>query len=174
MIQERINQVVRDIPDFPKPGILFKDITPIFKDPKLCEDTIAALAKPFLGKGIDVVAGIESRGFLFGPALAIALGAKFILVRKPGKLPYHVIRQEYALEYGTDTIEIHIDAIGSGEKVLIHDDILATGGTAAACAELVYKAGGEVKGFSFIADIPFLNGIQKLPKVATVCTLTSF
>ena len=174
MVQERINEVVRDIPDFPKPGIMFKDITPIFKDPKLCADIVNALAKPYLGMGIDVVAGIESRGFLFGPALAIALGAKFIPVRKPGKLPYHVIKQEYDLEYGTDTIEIHIDAIGSGEKVLIHDDILATGGTAAACAELVYKAGGEVKGFSFIADLAFLNGKDKLPKAALIDALTSF
>ena len=174
MIKDRILSAVRDIPDFPKPGIIFKDITPLFKDAQLCKDMVEALVEPFKDSGIDAIIGIESRGFLLGPSMAQLLGVKFIPVRKPGKLPYHVIKQEYALEYGTDTIEMHIDAVGGGEKVLIHDDILATGGTAKACSDLVYKAGGEVAGFSFIADLAFLYGVEKLQRPELVHSLVTF
>ena len=139
MIQDQIKQVIRDVPDFPKPGIVFKDITPILKNPALCNEITKALAQQLASLNIDVIAGIESRGFLFGLALAQQLGVPFVPIRKVGKLPYKTIQQSYNLEYGSATLEVHEDAFEPGQKVLIHDDLLATGGTVVAASALVQK-----------------------------------
>lgn len=160
-LREEINQTIRSIPDFPKPGILFKDITPLFENQKLCsrmvEEMIAqAPVKP------DAIIGIESRGFLFGFLMANKLNVPFVLVRKAGKLPYKTLSFKYDLEYGSSAIEIHEDALKKNWKVLIHDDLLATGGTAAAAAELVKMSGAQVAGFSFIVELEFLKGKEKL------------
>ena len=162
MIEDKIKAAVRDVPDFPSPGILFKDISPLFQDPDLCREIIQALAEPWKNSGINVVAGVESRGFLFGPQLALALNASFIPVRKKGKLPYETHSLAYDLEYGQAEIEMHTDAISKGDKVLVHDDLLATGGTAAAASDLISIAGGEICGFSFLIELSFLNGTPKL------------
>jgi len=160
-ITTRLNDVIRDIPDFPKPGIIFKDITPIFQDAELCKDLIAELINPFIGK-VDAVAGIESRGFLLGTGMAQALSVPFIPIRKKGKLPYHTHSVSYNLEYGTAEIEVHTDATKKGARVLIHDDLLATGGTALAAKTLIEKLGSTVVGYSFIINLSFLNGANKL------------
>jgi adenine phosphoribosyltransferase len=162
-LEGAIKNVIRDVPDFPKPGIMFKDVTPIFYDQQLCnlivDGFVAALSeKP------DAVIGIESRGFLFGFMVANRLDVPFILVRKQGKLPYLKRSVNYELEYGTATIEIHEDAIRSGWNVLIHDDLLATGGTAEAAARLVKEAGAQVSGFNFVIGLDFLEGKNKLIK----------
>lgn len=162
MIQSRIKAVVRDVPDFPKPGIVFKDITPILKDPILCEDIIVALAAQLEGIQIDVVAGIESRGFLFGPSLAQHLKVPFVPIRKAGKLPYKTLRQSYDLEYGEAVIEMHEDALQAGQKVLIHDDLLATGGTVVAASKLIQQLDAEVAAYSFIISLDFLKGAERL------------
>lgn len=162
MIEEQIKSVVRDVQDFPKPGIVFKDITPILKDPALCAAIVAALSDQVKDLSIDAVAGIESRGFLLGPMLAQQLKVPFIPIRKAGKLPFTCVRQRYALEYGEATIEIHSDAFKAGQRILIHDDLLATGGTVVAASELVGKLGGEVAGYAFIISLDFLNGRSKL------------
>lgn len=162
MIEERIKTAIRDVPDFPKEGIMFKDITPIMLDAVLSTDIVEYLVSLYQDKGIDKIAGIESRGFLLGYPLAMRLGIPFVLIRKAGKLPYHKISHAYELEYGSATIEIHVDAIREGERVLIHDDLLATGGSAKAAAELVKKCGGEVAGFNFLVGLTFLNGEEKL------------
>jgi len=154
--------LVRNVPDWPKPGIQFKDITPLLTDPVALSETIDAMAAPFLGKGIDLVLGTEARGFLFAPALALRLGAGVTLARKPGKLPWKAIRQEYALEYGTDSLEIHVDAVKPGQRVLLADDLLATGGTISAAADLVRKAGGTVAGYAFLIELSFLPGRSRL------------
>ncbi|WP_129717860.1 adenine phosphoribosyltransferase [Pedobacter sp. SYP-B3415] len=164
MIEDRIKAAVRDVADFPKPGIIFKDITPILKDAILCKDITAALAEQVRGLGIDVVAGIESRGFLFGLALANYLGVPFVPIRKAGKLPYKTIKQEYALEYGTATLELHADALETGQRVLVHDDLLATGGTVLAASSLIGQLGAEVAGYSFIISLDFLNGRERLSR----------
>ncbi|MGV3629963.1 MAG: adenine phosphoribosyltransferase [Bacteroidota bacterium] len=164
MIEQAIKNVIRDVPDFPKEGIVFKDITPIMMDPQLSQQIIDHLVDLYKDKEIDKVAGIESRGFLFGYPLAIRLGVPFILIRKKGKLPYKKTSYDYALEYGVSTIEMHTDAVTSGDKVLIHDDLLATGGSAEAAAELIRQCGGEVAAFSFLVDLEFLNGAQRLEK----------
>lgn len=148
--------------DFPKPGIVFKDITPILKDPALCMEITSALAEQLKGMDIDVVAGIESRGFLFGPSLAQLLDVPFVPIRKAGKLPYKTIQQSYDLEYGCATIEVHEDALLKGQRVLIHDDLLATGGTVVAASKLVMQLGAEVAGYSFIIGLDFLNGKSRL------------
>jgi len=166
MIAQQIKQAIRDIPDFPKPGIIFKDITPILKDPILCENIVEAFAQQLKGTRIDVIAGIESRGFLFGLTLAARLGVPFVPIRKAGKLPYAIKQKAYDLEYGTATIELHTDAFEPGQYVLIHDDLLATGGTALAASELIQEMGGVVAGFSFIVGLGFLNGRER---VAPVC-----
>lgn len=153
---------VRNIPDWPKPGIQFKDITPLLTDAQALRETIDAMAAPFLDQGIDLVLGTEARGFLFAPALALHLGAGVTLARKPGKLPWKTIRQEYALEYGTDSLEIHVDAVKPGQRVLLADDLLATGGTISAAAELVRKAGGIVAGYAFLIELSFLPGRSRL------------
>ncbi len=162
MIEQQIKAAIRDIPDFPKPGILFKDITPILKDPALCVAIADNFAEKLRDENIDVVAGIESRGFLFGLALANLLGVPFVPVRKVGKLPYTVKKKEYDLEYGSAVIEMHTDAFAPGSRVLIHDDLLATGGTAAAAAELVQEMGGTVVGYAFLVSLNFLNGRDRL------------
>ena len=157
-----LRRAIRDIKDFPKPGIVFKDITPLLADGPLFAATIDLLAERYQGQAIDTVLGIESRGFIIGAALAYRLGAGFSVVRKPGKLPYETRRASYELEYGSDSLEIHIDAISSGARVVIADDLIATGGTAAATAELVGKLGGTVVECAFVIELSFLNGRQKL------------
>ena len=166
MIAQQIKQAIRDIPDFPKPGIIFKDITPILKKPQLCINIVDAFVEQFKGIQIDAVAGIESRGFLFGLTLATKLGVPFIPVRKAGKLPFTIKQKAYKLEYGTATIELHTDALEPGQHVLIHDDLLATGGTALAAAELIQEMGGIITGFSFVVGLGFLNGRER---IAPVC-----
>jgi len=161
-MESKIKQTVRDISDFPKPGIIFKDITPILKDPVLCREINTALAAQLKGLEIDVVAGIESRGFLFGPSLAQLLNVPFVPVRKAGKLPYTTIRQSYDLEYGSATIECHKDAVLRGQKVLVHDDLLATGGTVVAASELIMQLGASITGYSFIIALDFLGGRDRL------------
>ncbi|MFN0293342.1 adenine phosphoribosyltransferase [Pedobacter helvus] len=162
MVSDKIKQIIRDVPDFPKPGIIFKDITPILKNPELCNEIAEALAEQLIDVEIDVVAGIESRGFLFGLALAQQLNVPFVPIRKAGKLPYKTIQQSYDLEYGSATLEVHEDAFDVGQKVLIHDDLLATGGTVVAASALVQKLGAEVAGYSFLINLAFLNGKQRL------------
>lgn len=161
-IEDQIKSVIRDVPDFPKPGIIFKDITPILLQPEVSEQIVSHLVEQYKNENIDAVAGIESRGFLFGFPLAIRLGVPFVLIRKEGKLPYEKISHDYELEYGTSTIEMHVDAVQSGQKVLVHDDLLATGGSAEAAAHLIKKCGGEIAGFNFLVELSFLNGQKKL------------
>ncbi len=164
MLIERIKSIVRDVPDFPKPGIIFKDITPILQDSAICKEILSAMVNQVKGLKIDVVAGIESRGFLFGMLLAQELRVPFVPIRKSGKLPYSKIFQTYELEYGISTIEMHVDALMAGQNVLIHDDLLATGGTVLAASELVKKLKGEVEGFSFLISLDFLGGAGRLSK----------
>lgn len=163
-LAEILAQTIRTVENFPSEGISFKDITPILQNPELLCVVADALAAPYKNQGISKVIGIESRGFLFGVMIAERLGAGFIPVRKPNKLPYKTIRQEYVLEYGTDILEMHTDALQAGEKVLIHDDVLATGGTASAVEALVAQLQGEVQGLSFLIELSFLHGKDKLTK----------
>ncbi len=156
---------IRDVPDFPKKGILFKDITPLLGDPKALAAAIKAMAAPWKGKGIDKVASVEARGFIFGTGVALALKAGFVPLRKPGKLPWKKVEERYALEYGTDAIQVHADAIRKGEKVLLVDDLLATGGTIAAAARLVRRLGGKIEGCAFLVELKFLNGRKKLGRL---------
>ena len=160
---EHLKKLIREVPDWPKKGILFYDITTLLKDAQGFHALIDALAGHYVDRKVDVVLGVEARGFIFAPALAYRLGAGFVPVRKPGKLPAATVRVTYALEYGTDALEIHKDAIQPGQKVLIVDDLLATGGTAAACVKLVSELGGTVAGVGFAVELTFLNGRAKLP-----------
>lgn len=157
-------RLIRDIKDFPQEGIVFKDITPVLLHPAAFQEVLQRMGAFARGQGADLVAGIESRGFIFGAPLALELGAGFVPIRKLGKLPAETLRAEYALEYGTNTVEIHKDAIAPGQRVLIIDDLLATGGTAAAAAELVERAGGEVAGILCVVELAFLNGRDALAK----------
>ena len=159
---DHLKKLIREVPDFPKPGILFYDITTLLKDGPGFRDVIDALKEHYQGSGVDMVIGIEARGFIFAPALAYALGAGFVPVRKPKKLPSDRVSVSYQLEYGTDSLEIHTDAIANGHSVLIVDDLLATGGTAAAVTKLVEKVGGKVAGAGFVVELTFLNGRRKL------------
>lgn len=161
-LEEELRSVIRAVPDFPKRGIVFRDITPVLMEPSLCGRVLDAMANIYSKQEIDKIAGIDSRGFLFGFMLAQRLGKPFVMVRKKGKLPYDTLQHAYELEYGSAEIEIHTDAVEPGEKVLIHDDLLATGGTADAAAHLVKKAGGTVAGFSFFIELSGLNGVQLL------------
>jgi adenine phosphoribosyltransferase len=154
---------IRDVPNYPRPGIIFKDITPLWADPALFESAVKAMSDPFRGAGIEKVIGIESRGFIFGAAVAMALAAGFVPARKPGKLPRERRRVDYALEYGHDALEIHQDALSPGERCLLVDDVLATGGTAGAAVELVRAGGGRLVGVSFFLELSFLNGRLRLP-----------
>lgn len=167
-----IKDYIRDIQDFPKEGILFKDITPLLLDTKATRECVRILVDSLKGQKIDKVVGAESRGFLFGILLAQELNAGFVPVRKPNKLPYDTISASYALEYGTDTLEIHKDAIQKGDRVLIHDDVLATGGTAKAVCELVEQLGGEIVQLNFLMEISFLKGREKLPNKEVFAVLT--
>ena len=153
---------IRDVPDFPKEGIVFKDITPLLANPEGFKSTIEAIADEFGDDGVTKILGAEARGFIFGGALAYRLDAGFVPARKPGKLPYNTTKAEYSLEYGTDCLEVHEDAISEGDKVLIVDDVLATGGTAAAKADLVRACGGLVVGFAVLIELDFLRGREKL------------
>ena len=158
-----LEQYIRDVPDFPKPGIVFKDITPLLANPAALRETISQLAAPFVGAGIELVTGVESRGFIFAAAVADRLGAGFVPIRKPGKLPADIVSEDYELEYGVDCVEIHADAISPGRKVLMVDDLLATGGTMSAACKLVRKLGGDIIAAVFVIELSFLNGRDKLP-----------
>ena len=158
-----LKQMIRSVPDFPKPGINFFDITTLLKDPNGLKATIDSIAAPYSGGGIDTVVGIESRGFILGSAVAQRIGAGFVPMRKPGKLPARTLKEMYDLEYGKDALEIHADAIERGQRVLIVDDVLATGGTAAAAARLVRQLEGELEGLAFLIELTFLDGKTKLP-----------
>jgi adenine phosphoribosyltransferase len=160
---EDLKKMIREVPDYPKPGILFYDLTTLLKDKKGFHMLVDRLCTHYDGRTIDLVAGIEARGFIFAPALAYRLGAGFVPVRKPKKLPAKTASISYALEYGSDTLELHEDAVNPGDKVIICDDLLATGGTAAATAKLVTQLGGKVEGLAFAVELTFLNGRRKLP-----------
>ena len=160
-----LRKAVRDVPDFPKPGIIFKDITPVLLDPRLFGMATEAMAAPFANRGVTRVVAVESRGFLFGAPIALRLGAGLVPVRKPGKLPSVRQRVQYELEYGTDALEMHADAIGARDRVLIVDDVLATGGTAEAAGRLVRGQGAELAGFSFLIELGFLSGRERLEPV---------
>ena len=164
-LQRRLRACIQDVPDFPRPGIAFKDITPVLSDAALFGDVVRALAR--FADGADLVVGIESRGFIFGAPLALLLGCGFVPFRKPGKLPYRTERVDYGLEYGTDALEAHVDAIVPGHRVLIVDDVLATGGTAAAAADLVRRLGGEVLGAAFVLELASLGGRARLGNLPT-------
>ena len=160
---EHLKAKIRHVPDFPKPGILFYDITTLLCDAQGFRDTVDALAAPYMGEDIDQVIGIESRGFILGAAVANTLGCGFVPIRKPGKLPAATHKESYNLEYGTDALEIHQDACGNSQRILIVDDVLATGGTARAAIDLAKKAGGKVIGAAFLIELDFLKGRDKLP-----------
>lgn len=159
---DRIKTAIRDIPDFPKPGIVFKDITPMIGSAELFHDVVERMAGPYRKKGITHVASVESRGFIFGAPVAYLLNAGYVLIRKKGKLPGKTIAHSYDLEYGTDTLEIHTDSLDANSRVLLIDDVLATGGTALACTQLVQKLKAKVAGFSFVIELEFLKGREKL------------
>jgi adenine phosphoribosyltransferase len=160
-LTERIATTIRDVPNFPKEGIMFKDITPLMKDAALSKDMVMELANKWKGK-VDAIAGVESRGFLYGFPLAMELNIPFLLIRKKGKLPYQTVSYKYELEYGSAEIEMHTDCVTKGLRVLIHDDLLATGGTAEASAQLIKSQEGVVAGFSFLVELSFLEGKAKL------------
>ncbi|WP_224364636.1 adenine phosphoribosyltransferase [Hyalangium versicolor] len=164
---------MRDVKDFPRPGIVFKDITPLLADPVLFGRVINGMAAPFRGQHVTKVIGVEARGFILGAPVALALNAGFVPARKPGKLPHHTIVERYALEYGTDGLEIHQDAILKGERVVIVDDVLATGGTAEATMKLTAQLGGDLVGFSFLMALGFLDGVKRLgaDRVRSIITL---
>jgi adenine phosphoribosyltransferase len=153
---------IRDIPDFPKPGVTFKDITPMLAHPEAFRAVVDRMAEAFVGRSIETVAAAEARGFIFGAPLALALGAGFVPIRKPGKLPYATFALEYQLEYGSDRLEVHTDAMGPGRRVLLLDDVLATGGTMRACCDLVRQAGAEVVACAFVLELSFLQGRSRL------------
>jgi adenine phosphoribosyltransferase len=157
-----LRSLIRDIPDFPKPGIVFKDITPLMADAKALAGAVEALAEYARPLQVDCVVAAEARGFLLGPAVALELGAGFALARKPGKLPYETVSAEYELEYGESMLELHTDAVAAGRRVLVHDDLLATGGTAATLCDLVEQLGGEVVGCGFLIELAFLSGRERL------------
>ena len=157
-----LKNTIRDVPDFPKPGIIFKDITPLLKNPQALKETVNLLCKTAERLEITSVAGIESRGFIFGAAAALELGVGFVPIRKPGKLPSETLSESYSLEYGTDTIEMHKDALESGERVFLIDDLLATGGTIQAATKLIEKAGAEVSKIAFVIELSFLKGREKI------------
>jgi len=163
-LSEKIKRSIRDVKDYPKPGIVFKDITPILADIALRKEIVESLIEQFSSQKIDAIASTEARGFIFGSILAYELGCPFILIRKAGKLPYQTRSQEYSLEYGTAKVEMHIDAVKPGWRVLVHDDLLATGGTAGASANLIQHANGIIAGFSFIINLSFLPGAENLEK----------
>lgn len=157
-----LKNLIREFPDFPKPGISFKDITPLLLDKRILSDVVESMASPFRELGIELVTSPEARGFLLGPAVAVALGAGYVPVRKPGRLPGSTLREDYSLEYGMDGLEIHEEQVPAGAKILFLDDVLASGGTCLAATRLIERAGGEVVGYSFLIELSFLNGKRKL------------
>jgi len=163
-ISDQVSKKIRNVPDFPKPGIQFKDISPLFQDPQLVSDMVKAMAEQWKNKGLSGVAGVESRGFLLGPLLAQELGLPFHLIRKKGKLPAETWEASYDLEYGSASIEMHKGAVGKGDQILIHDDLLATGGTVKAAVQLLAQAEAQCAGFSFIVELDFLAGGEELRK----------
>lgn len=165
VVSGQLRAGIREIADFPREGIVFKDITPILADHALLRAAVEAMAEPFRGGRVDTVAGIESRGFIFGAAVAMELRAGFVPLRKPGKLPHERLRVEFQLEYGTDALEAHTDALARGPRVLIVDDVLATGGTAAAATDLLRRLGGDVVGATFLLELTFLDGRRRLPSL---------
>ena len=171
-MEAELKKYIREVPDFPKPGILFYDITTLLKDPKALRMTVDSFVWFFSDQHVDKVVGIESRGFMFAPIVAYNLNAGFVPVRKPGKLPAKVVGQDYDLEYGSDRVEMHEDGVVEGERVLIVDDLLATGGTAAATAKLVESRGGEVVGLGFIVELLFLNGRERLSQYSLDCLIS--
>lgn len=164
MIEEQLKAAIRDVPDFPQPGIVFKDITPVLKDQALCTSIVDELVLRLQGQEIDAIAGVESRGFLLGMMLANKLNVPFVPIRKQGKLPFKTISESYKLEYGQATIEVHEDAFPAGSRILIHDDLLATGGTVVAASKLIEKLGGVVVGYAFIISLDFLHGLGRLTR----------
>ncbi|MFZ1333304.1 MAG: adenine phosphoribosyltransferase [Flavobacteriales bacterium] len=174
-LNTRLAAAIRAVPDFPKPGILFRDITPVLEDPQLSASCVDGFREALADIRIDAIAGIESRGFLFGMPLALALDVPFVTVRKRGKLPWKTVSYKYDLEYGSAEVEMHVDSVKPGMRVLVHDDLLATGGTAVAAAELIKKQGGIVAGFSFLIELEFLNGVERLkPYNAQIIRLISY
>jgi len=174
-LEQRLSTAIRAVPDFPKPGILFRDITPVLEDPALGKSITEGFRERLAGIQIDAIAGIESRGFLFGVPVALALGLPFLTVRKKGKLPWRTVSYKYDLEYGSAEVEMHVDSVRPGMRVLVHDDLLATGGTAVAAAELVRMQGGIVVGFSFLIELSFLEGLKRLEQYnAKVVTLLKY
>ena len=169
---DALRGLIRDIPDFPEEGIVFKDITPVLASREALAQVVDGLAEPFQKEGVDIVAGIEARGFILATPVADVLGAGFVPVRKPGKLPYETEREEYELEYGTDALEVHVDAAEPGQKVLIVDDVLATGGTAAAASRLLHSLGAEVVGISVFIELAFLGGRAQLDGLPFYSMLT--
>lgn len=161
----QLEDLIRDIPDFPEEGVVFKDITPVLADPAAFAALIDAMSEPFADKGITKVAGIEARGFTLATPVADRIGAGFIPLRKPGKLPYETVKEEYELEYGMDALEVHIDAVLEGEKVLLVDDVIATGGTAKAAIQLLRHVGADVVGLSVFIELVFLGGVEKIDNV---------
>ncbi|GAB4240688.1 MAG: adenine phosphoribosyltransferase [Methyloligellaceae bacterium] len=175
MSETDIKSLVRTIPDYPKPGIMFRDITTLLGDARGLTTCVERLAMPYLGSGVEAVAGIEARGFILGGAVAERLGCGFVPIRKKGKLPAKAIGQDYELEYGTDIIEVHEDALREGERVLLIDDLIATGGTAEAAVKLLRKLGAEIVGAAFVIDLPDLRGCAKLEALGVAChTLMAF
>ncbi|MGD8719861.1 MAG: adenine phosphoribosyltransferase [Candidatus Zixiibacteriota bacterium] len=161
-MEERLKDSIRDVPDWPKEGIIFKDITTLLKDPEALRLAVEALTERYKDRGIDYVASVEARGFILGAPVSYLMGAGFVPIRKPGKLPADTRREEYELEYGTDAVEVHTDAFGPGDRVLVCDDLLATGGTALATAKLVEACGAKVEAFAFLVELDFLGGRDKL------------
>jgi adenine phosphoribosyltransferase len=170
---DQLRRYIRDVPDFPKPGIMFRDVTPLLLEPAALEGAVEAMSEPFRDLRVDRVLGIESRGFMLGSPVALSLGVGFGLVRKAGKLPYQTYRVSYDLEYGTDTVEMHVDTVEKGHRVLIVDDLIATGGTAAAAVQLARQAGGEVIGCSFLVELTALEG-RKLLDVEPIHTVIRY
>ncbi|MCZ6822903.1 MAG: adenine phosphoribosyltransferase [Deltaproteobacteria bacterium] len=162
---ELLRGKIRSVPDFPKPGIVFRDITPLLQDPEALRIACELLGEPFKGRGIDMVVGVESRGFIFGPPVALQLGAGFAIARKAGKLPWDTVSETFELEYGVEQIEMHRDAVSPEQRVLLIDDVIATGGTAAATAELVRRMGAQVVGSCFLIELSFLEGRKRLPGI---------
>ncbi|MBX2972966.1 MAG: adenine phosphoribosyltransferase [Flavobacteriales bacterium] len=174
-LENRLKAAIRAVPDFPKPGILFRDITPVLEDAALCNAAVEGFRRALAAQRIDAIAGIESRGFLFGMPLAMAMGIPFVTVRKKGKLPWKTVSYSYDLEYGSAEVEMHVDSVRPGMRVMVHDDLLATGGTAAAAAELIRLQGGTVAAFSFLIELSFLNGMDRLtPYGADVVRLVTY
>jgi adenine phosphoribosyltransferase len=171
---ERLRSTIRDVPDFPQPGILFKDITPVLADPALLQEAIEGMTEAFAGQKVDKVVGIDARGFIYGALIAQRLGAGFIPVRKKGKLPWQTRGVDYSLEYGKNSVEMHVDALAPGEKVVLADDLLATGGTAGAALQLIQESGADLLCSVFFIELAFLNGRDKLAETGPVHALLTF